>query len=151
MGILCACIIWNLNIRDKKGLTVRQWLGVDAAGSFLAGCGILFRTVALMDYEPASRFEDLMNLYVFLLYLLPVCLLLGLTALLLWGAMGEQGGKPSRVLMFFGAVPQILVGVLHFGMMRGSTDILLNGLAVLVLGAGVAGAWAAVFGKWKKN
>ena len=98
-----------------------------------------------MDDEPASRFEDLMNFYAFLFYLLPACLLLGLAALLLWGAMGEKGGRPSRVLTFFGAVPQVLVGVLHFGLMEGSTDALLNMLAALVVGAGIAGVWAAFF------
>ena len=98
-----------------------------------------------MEYEPASRFEDLMNLYVFILYLIPVCLLLGLAALLLWAAMGEKGGKPSRVLTFFGAVPQVLVGLLHFGLMGGSTDALLNLVAVLVLGTGIAGIWTAFF------
>ena len=96
-----------------------------------------------MDYEPTSRVGDLMQLYLFLLYLLPVCSLLGLAALLLWAAMGETDGKPSRVLTFFGAVPQVLVVLIHFGLWRGSTDALLNLLAVLVLCAGAAGLfWA---------
>lgn len=98
-----------------------------------------------MDYEPAGRFEDLMNFYAFLFYVLPVCSMLGLAALLLWGAMGEKGDKPSRVLTFFGAVPQILVGVLNFGLMGGSRDALLNILAALAATAGVAGVWAALF------
>ena len=86
-----------------------------------------------------------MNFYAFLFYLLPACALLGLAALLLWGAMGEKGGRPSRVLTFFGSVPHILVGVLHFGLMEGSTDFLLNILAAAVVGAGIAGIWAAFF------
>lgn len=137
-------------LKRIRGLSARQWLGLDAGGSFLIGCGIFFRTISLMEYEPASRFEDLMNLYVFVLYLMPVCLLLGLAALLLWGAMGEKGGKPSRVIAFFGAVPQLLAGLIHFCLWGGSTDALLNGLAVLVLGAGAAGVLWAVFAKRKR-
>lgn len=94
--------------------------------------------------EDTSEFA-FMGAFVLVLYLLPVCSLLGLAALLLWAAMGEKGWKPSRVLTFFGAVPQILVGVLHFGLMGGSTDFLLNVLAAAVLAAGIAGIWAAFF------
>ena len=137
-------------LKRIRALSVRQWLGLDAGGSFLIGCGIFFRTISFME-EPASRFEDLMDLYVFLLYLLPVCSLLGLAALLLWGAMGEKGGKPSRLLTFFGSVLHILVGVLHFGLMRGSTDALLNILAAVVVGAGAAGIFWAVFAKREKS
>ena len=138
-------------LKRIRSLSARQWLGLDAGGSFLLGCGIFFRTIALMDYEPASRFEDLMNFYGFLFYVLPACALLGLAALLLWGAMGEKGGKPSRLLTFFGSVPHILVGVLHFGLMRGSTDALLNILAAVVVGAGIAGIFWAVLAKREKS
>ena len=138
-------------LKRIRSLSARQWLGLDAGCSFLLGCGIFFRTIALMDYEPASRFEDLMNFYGFLFYVLPACALLGLAALLLWGAMGEKGGRPSRLLTFFGSVPHILVGVLHFGLMRGSTDALLNILAAVVVGAGIAGIFWAVFAKREKS
>ena len=132
-----------MSIRDKKGLTVRQWLGLDAGGSFLAGCWIFWRTARLMD-DDTSEFA-FMGGFILVLYLLPVCALLGLAALLLWAAMGEKGDKPSRLLTFFGSIPHILVGVLHFGLMGGSTDALLNLLAALVVGAGAAGIWAALF------
>ena len=92
-----------------------------------------------------------LNAFILVLYLLPVCSLLGLAALLLWGAMGEKDGKPSRVLTVFGSVPHILVGLIHFGLMGGSRDALLNLLAVLVVAAGIAGIWAAVFGTWKEK
>ena len=89
--------------------------------------------------------------FILVLYMLPACALLGLAALLLWGAMGEKGGKPSRVLTVFGSVPHILVGVLHFGLWGGSTDALLNVLAVLAVGVGIAGILWAVFAKWDKS
>ena len=124
-------------------MTARQWLGLDAGASFLIGCWIFWRTACLMDEDTSEL--AFMGAFVLVLYVLPVCSLLGLAALLLWGAMGEKGGRPSRVLTFFGAVPQILVGVLHFGLMEGSTDALLNLLTALVVGAGIAGIWAAFF------
>ena len=131
-------------IKSLRRLSARQWLGLDAAGSFLAGCWIFWRTARLMD-DDTSEFA-FMGGFILVLYLLPVFSLLGLAALLLWAAMGEKGDKPSRVLTFFGSVPHILVGVLHFGLMEGSTDALLNLLAALVVGAGVAGIiWAALF------
>ena len=88
-----------------------------------------------------------MGAFVLVVYLLPVCALLGLATLLLWGAMGEKDGRPSRVLTFFGSAPHILVGVLHFGLMGGSTDLLLNVLAALVAGMGIMGILWAVFPK----
>ena len=132
-----------MSIRDKRKLTARQWLGLDAGGSFLIGCWIFWRTACLSDSDTSEL--AFFGAFILVLYMLPVCLLLGLTALLLWCAMGEKGGRPSRVLTFFGAVPQILVGVLHFGLMGGSTDALLNLLAAVVVGAGIAGIWAALF------
>ena len=132
-------------IKSLRRLSARQWLGLDAAGSFLAGCWIFWRTARLMD-DDTSEFA-FMGGFILVLYLLPVFSLLGLAALLLWAAMGEKGGKPSRLLTFFGSVPHILVGVLHFGLMGGSTDALLNVLAVLVVGVGIAGILWALFCK----
>ena len=130
-----------MSTRDKKGLTVRQWLGLDAVSSFLIGGWIFWRTACLMDSDTSEL--AFLNAFVLVIYLLPVCSLLGLAALLFWGAMGEKDGRPSRVLTFFGAVPQVLVGVLHFGLMGGSADILLDLMAAAVTAAGVAGvAWA---------
>ena len=132
-----------MSTRDKKSLTPRQWLGLDAGGSLLIGFWIFWRTACLADNDTSDL--AFIGAFILVLYMLPVCSLLGLAALLFWGAMGEKGDKPSRVLTFFGAVPQILVGVLHFGLMGGSRDALLNILAALVVIAGVAGVWAALF------
>lgn len=132
-----------------RPLSVRQWLGLDAGGSFLIGSWIFWRTACLADSDTSEL--AFLNVFLLVIYLLPVCFLLGLTALLLWAAMGEKDGKPSRVLTFFGAVPQILVGVLHFGLMEGSTDALLNVLAALVTAAGIAGVWAALFAGRNKS
>ena len=134
-----------MSIRDKKCLTPRQWLGVDAIGSLLIGCWIFWRAARLSDSDTSEL--AFMGAFILVLYMLPVCLLLGLAALLFWGAMGEKGGKPSRVLSLFGAVLQILVGALHFGLWGGSTDAPLNRLAALLLGAGLAGIGAALFVK----
>ena len=132
-------------VKFPRRLSVRQWLGLDAAGSFLIGCWIFWRTARLSDSDTSEL--AFLNAFLLVIYLLPVCFLLGLTALLLWGAMGEKGDKPSRVLTFFGAVPQILVGALHFGLMGGSQDALLNLLAALVTAAGIAGILWAIFAK----
>ena len=134
-----------MSTRDKRKLTARQWLGLDAGGSFLIGCWIFWRAACLSDSD-TSEFA-FMGGFILVLYMLPACALLGLAALLLWGAMGEKGGKPSRVLTFFGSVPQILVGALHFGLWGGSTDALLNVLAVLAVGVGIAGILWALFCK----
>lgn len=134
-----------MSTRDKRKLTVRQWLGLDAAGSFLIGFWIFWRAARLSDSD-TSEFA-FMGGFILVLYMLPVFSLLGLAALLLWAAMGEKGGKPSRLLTFFGSAPHILVGALHFGLWGGSTDALLNLLAALVAGAGAAGILWAIFAK----
>ena len=136
-------------LKLPRKLSARQWLGLDAAGSFLIGCWIFWRAACLSDSDTSEL--AFMGGFILVLYLLPVCFLLGLAALLLWGAMGEKGDKPSRVLTFFGSIPHILVGLLHFGLMEGSTDALLNILAALVVAAGVAGIWAALFAGRNKS
>ncbi len=83
--------------------------------------------------------------FILVLYMLPVFSLLGLAALLLWAAMGEKGGQPSRVLTFFGSAPHILVGLLHFGLWGGSTDIPLDLAAAAVTAAGTVGILWALF------
>lgn len=130
-------------IKLPRKFSARQWLALDAGGSFLIGCWIFWRTACLVDDDTSEL--AFMGGFILVLYLLPVCMLLGLAALLLWAAMGGKGSQPSRVLTFFGSIPHILVGLLHFGLWGGSTDALLNILAALVVGAGIAGIWAALF------
>ena len=78
-----------MSIRDKKGLTPRQWLGVDAIGSLLIGCWIFWRAARLSDSDTSEL--AFMGAFILVLYMLPVCLLLGLAALLLGAGLAGIG------------------------------------------------------------
>lgn len=123
----------------KWGRTARQWLYLDAAGSLLAGGGMVWVSAAALEED-----NSFAGAYVLVLDLLPVSVLMGLAALLLWCAW--EDGALLRGFAGAGAVTQLFAGGVHLQWALLLEHAPSVGLAVLVLAAGGAGLWAAVFG-----
>ena len=126
-------------MKKKRGLSARQWLYLDAAGSFLAGGGMVWVTAAALEED-----DSFAGAYLLVLDLLPVSVLMGLAALLLWCAW--ENGELLRGLAGAGAVTQLFAGGIHLQWALLLEHVPSAALAVLVLAAGGAGLWAAVFG-----
>ena len=121
-----------------KRLTVRQWLALDAAGTFLAGCGVFFYSGYLI-----CLYDDFGVVFIMVLYTFPLPLTLDLAALFL--VMARSAFPTWRVMTAVGAVIQILAAAYHFLMWLVLKEVLLNLLMLSMLAAGIAGLWAVIF------
>lgn len=125
--------------KPPRRLSVRQWLALDAAGTFLLGCGVFFYSGYLLCLD-----DSFGVVFVMVLYTIPLPLTLDLAALFL---MVARSAFPMwRVMAAIGAAVQILAAVYHFWMWSFFwNEAVLPLLMLLVLAAGAAGLWAAIF------
>lgn len=122
--------------------TVRQWLALDAGGSFLIACGVFFYSLYLLCLDGSWS-----SMFAMLLYTIPLPLTLDLAALLLLAA---RSAFPTwRVMTGVAAVIQLLVVLYHFMVWRVLGDVPLNLMILSMLAAGIAGLWAALF--WQEK
>ena len=122
--------------------TVRQWLALDAGGSFLAGCGVFFYSLYLLCLD-----DSWSSMFAMLLYTVPLPLTLDLAALFLLAA---RSAFPAwRVMTGAGAVIQLLVVLYHFLAWQTLDNVFLNLMILSMLAAGIAGLWAALF--WEEK